>query len=300
MKKSTILILLVSVFIFLFTVSVYAAEIVADGECPENIKWEVDSDGVLTISGTGMMRYSAESNYVVPWAEYADFVTKVIVEEGITYIDRDAFMGFSKLEKVVLPEGLTGTGFVAFANCTALKEIVFPDSVESIGQWSLSGCTALESVTLGNGILHAEFVFDSSYPNLKAIYFNGTKEGWETPIRVTGSDCRPIQTLPEGVEVIFLADVKNDADTLPEQPPVFACVARKTGSQVEMVATVSNMPEVKRICAAMYDESNTLICVKTLTAQEAVIVDNADIKKGMFFAWNESFEPEDKIEIEFE
>ncbi len=207
MKKTAILILLITMLVSLFTVSVYAAEIVADGKCHNNLKWAVDSDGVLTISGNGAMLYSTEKGEEqAPWAGYADSVRKVVIEEGVTYIEREAFMGFTNLEQVVLPEGLNAIGVMAFADCTALKEVILPDSVESVGWYAFSGCTALEYFTFGSGILSADFVFDVQHPEMKAIYFNGTKEEWETPIRVGLTMHRPIRTLPEGVEVIFLAE----------------------------------------------------------------------------------------------
>jgi hypothetical protein len=54
----------------------------------------------------------------------------VVIPEGITDIDRTAFMG-NKLVKVVLPKSLKTIGLGVFAN-NKLKEIVIPENVEEI------------------------------------------------------------------------------------------------------------------------------------------------------------------------
>ena len=48
--------------------TVWAAEIVDSGTCGENLTWTLDSDGKLTISGTGKMKdYDDYSYSRSPW-----------------------------------------------------------------------------------------------------------------------------------------------------------------------------------------------------------------------------------------
>ena len=55
------------------TSEIFAADIVASGYCGgegdgKNLTWTLDSDGVLTISGTGKMKdYSTKNNQGAPW-----------------------------------------------------------------------------------------------------------------------------------------------------------------------------------------------------------------------------------------
>ncbi len=76
-KKSLILFTLLTLIFSLSLTVAYASEIVASGECGENATWTLDSDGLLTISGTGSMNNSFSSNgysqygrVKAPWAEY--------------------------------------------------------------------------------------------------------------------------------------------------------------------------------------------------------------------------------------
>lgn len=64
--------------------TVFAADIVASGYCGgegdgTDLTWKLDSEGVLTISGTGAMRNTGGSN--APWFYYS--FEQVIIEDGI-------------------------------------------------------------------------------------------------------------------------------------------------------------------------------------------------------------------------
>ena len=56
MKKRILCLALVMVMIFtLLPMSAFAADVVASGTCGEKLTWTLDSEGTLTISGTGAM-----------------------------------------------------------------------------------------------------------------------------------------------------------------------------------------------------------------------------------------------------
>ncbi|MBQ6863822.1 MAG: hypothetical protein IJO14_06255, partial [Clostridia bacterium] len=70
---------------FDFNFSADAATIVNSGTCGENLTWTLDSDGVLTIAGTGEMRnYSSPTS--VPWYSNRSAIKTVIIENGVTSI----------------------------------------------------------------------------------------------------------------------------------------------------------------------------------------------------------------------
>ena len=50
-------------------------------------------------------------------AEIPEGITKIVIPEGVTMIQSDAFRNCTGLRSVVFPEGLTKIGYAAFAFC---------------------------------------------------------------------------------------------------------------------------------------------------------------------------------------
>ncbi len=142
------------------------------GSCGANATWKFE-DGVLTIKGTGAIDGASES--AVPWFGFRDYITDVVIEDGITSIGYNAFMRCtslksvdipdsvtsigsyafytcSSLESVDLPEGIPSINTYAFCSCSSLKSIDIPDSVTSIGSKAFYGCASLESIDFSSGI----------------------------------------------------------------------------------------------------------------------------------------------------
>ena len=150
-----------------------AATVIESGSCGDELTWTFDSDGVLTISGTGSMNsYSA---YGSPWYWYVGEITKIVVEEGVTTIGSAAFHGCYKVTEVVLPntvtrledrvfydcsslrsidlpDALTFIGWSAFFCCSLLEEIEFPQTLETIEYGAFTSCTSLKEVTIPAGV----------------------------------------------------------------------------------------------------------------------------------------------------
>ena len=127
-----------------------AADIVASGECGNgsDVTWTLDSEGTLTISGSGEMRdYYDES-----WYSQMDLVKKVIIEHGVTSIGTSAFSGCSGLTGITIPEGVTSIGSSAFSECTGLTSLTIPESVTSIGDSAFLGCIGLTGITIPEGV----------------------------------------------------------------------------------------------------------------------------------------------------
>ena len=142
---------ILAVFLFSSVKSsyVYAAEI-ASGTCGAAITWSLDSDGVLTISGSGDM----DTDGKCAWADYADQVTSVVFEGDITSISDCAFERNSNLTSVVLPTSVTELGRRAFADCTSLTNVRFPDGLIEIGASAFYMCTSLDNVVLEEDLMY--------------------------------------------------------------------------------------------------------------------------------------------------
>ena len=108
-------------------------EIVAQGYCGaegngESVSWTLDSNGLLTISGTGKMGdYS-----IAPWLPNRDAIKKVVIGEGVTSIGDSSFGNCTSLASITIPDSVTSIGNNAFFKCTSLASITIPDSVTSI------------------------------------------------------------------------------------------------------------------------------------------------------------------------
>ena len=104
-------------------------------------------DGVLTISGVGAMDNYDYDDPTKPWYSYADQITEVVIERGVTSIGDYAFYGCGKIEKLTIADTVESIGDCAFTICGLLKEVSFPDSVQTIGR-NAFGMTGLENIKL--------------------------------------------------------------------------------------------------------------------------------------------------------
>ena len=145
-----------------FGTQAYAADIVKSGVCGENLTWTLDSEGLLSIKGTGEMTdwkyhtFSAEiTGFVdvnfngdpVPWFEDRDSIKRVEIGEGVTSVGNMAFIG-TKAESVNLPDSITKIGEDAFCCCTYLQNINIPCNTEAIGEGAFYSCYSLESLDI--------------------------------------------------------------------------------------------------------------------------------------------------------
>ena len=141
----------------------------------EGLFWSIE-DSVLTIGGNGEMAdYDPDDPGSCPYSEYADYITEIVVEEGVTYIGERAFSMLPNVVKAVLPDSLEGIGAEAFLGCA--EEIFDSESIpgvdlvdgwavssdetisgdldlagiRGIGDSAFSGCPLLTSVTIPDG-----------------------------------------------------------------------------------------------------------------------------------------------------
>lgn len=136
-----------------FSLSAEAADIVGSGTCGKNAAWQLDSDGTLTVSGTGAM-YSLNSNYTIPWAEEKETIKKAVIGRGITSVGSQSFTGCTNLESVAIADTVTSIETYSFSGCGALTSLVIPDSVTSIGSSAFALCKSLSDVTIPSSVTY--------------------------------------------------------------------------------------------------------------------------------------------------
>lgn len=96
-------------------------------------------------------------------------VINVIVPEGTTKIDYEAFIGCNTLKSVVLPEGLTDIDAQAFAQCTSLESINLPNSIKYIGGGSFNNCNKLKRIDLPKGITEIDYSLFTNCHSLETV-----------------------------------------------------------------------------------------------------------------------------------
>ena len=122
--------------------------IIAEGRCGASVNWKLLDGGVLVIYGNGAMEDLFDVS-AQPWKAYKTAITKVVVEEGVIFIGRNAFYGHTAITEVVLPESLMAIEEYAFFGCSGITEFTVPGKVFYIGKYSLRK-TNINTLTFAN------------------------------------------------------------------------------------------------------------------------------------------------------
>ncbi len=85
----------------------------------------------------------------------SDKVKNVIINNGVTKIDRYAFCDYTHLTNITIPNSVTYIGKSAFYGCTSLTSITIPNSVTEIGEYAFC-CTSLTSITIPDSVTHID------------------------------------------------------------------------------------------------------------------------------------------------
>ncbi len=142
--------------------------LLGSGTCGANLTWELDCDGLLTISGTGDMADYTGSTYV-PWFTLIGSVKSIVIEEGVASL-----------------------GSLAFVDCYLVTSIEIPNSVTIIDASAFLGCSGLTSISVKSG--------NTYYSSENGVLFNKDKTTLvRYPIGKQGA-----YTIPAGVKYIGL------------------------------------------------------------------------------------------------
>ena len=186
-----------------------SANIIDSGTCGDNLTWNLDNDGLLTIAGEGKMNNYSDNN--VPWYTYRDEIIDVVIKNGVTSIGSFSFANCKEIVSVNLPESLTNISHHAFgkciklqsielpnsldslegsvfSGCESLKSMVFPANLNCININTCTGCTALESVCISDGITA---IYENAFDGcelLSEVIFLGSETKWNSIIIQNGNE----------------------------------------------------------------------------------------------------------------
>ena len=133
--------------------------------------WALTSDGTITFTSSGEKLENGETNLknywkvsgvlTLPWGDYAEMITKVVINEGIHDIGQMAFYALPNLVEVQLPESIVEIRAYAFKNCASLTTINLED-VDFIREGAFYGCSALENVSFADNVVIEDWAFSKT------------------------------------------------------------------------------------------------------------------------------------------
>lgn len=139
-----------------FGIKAEAASIQASGMCGTNVSWELDTDGNLTISGTGKMTshpwWEDTNSYWMAWFPIYKYTIKsVVIEDGVTSICDFAFRHAKSLKYIQLGNTIKEIGVCAFEECSAVDQaqLIIPESVTKISGAAFGDCS-VDSIVILN------------------------------------------------------------------------------------------------------------------------------------------------------
>lgn len=138
-----------------------------------SLTWKLESDGTLTISGTGAMP-NWGSYDSVPWYNSRGSIKSVIIENEVTSIGDWAFFDCGQLTSAVIPESVISIGSGAFQTCNNLTGVIIPKNVTTIQAQAFALCSKLTNVVIPENVTS---IGNSAFQNcikLSSVTFQGT------------------------------------------------------------------------------------------------------------------------------
>ncbi len=151
--KLTVLLCISYTLLFAFSTAATAAQ---SGSCGEDLTWELNDNGLLTISGKGEMEDFPSKSFV-PWYSLRAEILSVTIESGVTTIGDHAFNSCTNLTKVNIPKSIITINDYSFYGCSSLSGITIPTGVTSIGYGTFANCTNLSSITVPDSVKHIDY-----------------------------------------------------------------------------------------------------------------------------------------------
>ena len=157
------------------------------------------------------------------------------------------YPGANGLNEYVIPDSVTNIGIDAFDGCSGLTSVTIPDGVRSIGYGAFMGCSGLISATIPDSVTSIEdYAFYST--SIKDVYYKGSE-----------NDRAKMDIAQSGNSSFLNATWHYNGDTT--DPAV-----------IEIDVTIPDYQKGGTVMAALYNESDTLIGIKSYPPAETVKV----------------------------
>ena len=194
-----------------------------NGRCGDDMVWDLDADGLLTISGSGSMHeYYEQSD--VPWFRNnnSKALTGVEFSGNVETISNMAFYG-TRIKSIELPQSVKEIGYSSIANCRLLESVILPDDMKSITRYAFNcdislayvhlpanlqsieqdafmGCYSLENIKIPDSVSVIDQLAFDDCMNLKKIVL---------PENITSVKYGTFRTCDNLTEVFFSKNLKT-------------------------------------------------------------------------------------------
>ena len=177
-------------------------------------------------------------------------IDTIIIENGISTIEADAFKGCTNLKKVEFPSSLTAIGNSAFQGCTNLQKIWLPSSLSSIGSKAFNGCnlTRINCKALPD-IDKDVFSSYSAYLFVPKGISVDSRIGWGDFARV--------------YEGYYLGE------TTPNNDKTYICLEQEGGKGTAVLTDSKTSNAIKSPIQFKIDENNVIDCDVTIIGESA-------------------------------
>ncbi len=132
------------------------------GSCGVNATYTYDEDtATITVSGKGLIKASS--------FEFNKEVERLVINEGITGIGREAFYSCDRLFDISLPSTLLYIGESAFSWCDSLGKVEIPEGVKRIYDFAFENCENLNDVSFPStltSIGECAFAYDYGFTSI--------------------------------------------------------------------------------------------------------------------------------------
>ena len=144
MKK--IIILIMSLMLLLGGCS-KKSDYLGSGKCGDNASWQVEKDGTLRVTGTGIItKWFLEYN-TEEYEKLHDVIKRIVIEEGITGISPDAsFRNAKRVEEIILPDTFEGEITEEFGHSHYLKHVRIGKSMKQTSADYMYNCEKIETI----------------------------------------------------------------------------------------------------------------------------------------------------------
>lgn len=159
--------------------------VIATGKCGDTATYTMYANGCLQISGSGAVY---DQNAASIWAKegITDAATKIVVDDGITSLGSNFFMGLVNVQDVLLSDTVTRIGSHAFSGCGKITSLALPAALATIESNAFSG-TKIAEMLLPASIKQLQ-IYAFFGTQLTDLHYASTKAKWQLVDKVSVED----------------------------------------------------------------------------------------------------------------
>lgn len=149
-KRFSRILLIFALSVFMLALCTITAA--ATGGRDGNIDWEIDGTTLIIspVPGTdgAMHDHGFWSSDFVPWWDYHETITDVVIKNGVSRIGDNSFRKFFGITHLYIPGSVKSIGYCAVNYCYNLESVTLDEGVETVEDYAFEDCYALSYIWL--------------------------------------------------------------------------------------------------------------------------------------------------------